>query len=317
MKYPLIALIFLVAGAACVPAHADDHKVFSGYACAPYGTTKASDLLVDLWGVTNLTNAPQRVICPLELDSDAGYTVDTPLVVSASFRTGDRAGTVYCTTYLNYRYSDSGGNSLGMEATASYAGPWKPRWTAGVATMEFTSGGGQMNLLCMLTPKVTLGAIPIFEGGASALESSDYRRMSTSACRPYGITRPADLEYRMGGLKSISARMQYVTCPIVRDGDGPFVYFGHTLTINFGYMSDNTEFSAGVRCGGYETDRALGIEEMFFTETGGSAFPGSWDTGFTYSYPSGPGFEGQVNVRCRLAPQALLYSLSYTDAPYW
>ena len=167
MKNSTLNALLLTAGVLLSPsaANADDHKIFSTYQCAANGATTAADLLFDLWGVTNPTDEPQQVLCPLQRDAEAAYAAGNTLTVTATYRAGLKAGSVYCTTYETTRVF--GNPSTSASATASYNAPWIARWTAGEATMEIatSAASGQIGLLCTLTPKVTLGPIRVYESG--------------------------------------------------------------------------------------------------------------------------------------------------------
>ncbi len=99
------ALAVAVLGLAMTPgdaAAADFTKTYAGSGCKVFGSTAWTDLQFGARGITNLTNVPKNIICPIIKDSEASWDSSATSAASMHYhmQTGNNALTTTCNVYV-------------------------------------------------------------------------------------------------------------------------------------------------------------------------------------------------------------------------
>ncbi|RNF82825.1 hypothetical protein [Montanilutibacter psychrotolerans] len=154
-------LAALALACAAFSASAADNKGISTLECRPYSAAHTG-LNFTVNGITNTTTASRSVLCPILRDQNVAYTAALNAFVSPWFRTGAAAGTLRCTVYR--------GSAVSALAATSVASPLIAPNTNSVISINVVSLPPgwvqiQMNLLCTLSPGVTMAHIYLNENG--------------------------------------------------------------------------------------------------------------------------------------------------------
>jgi hypothetical protein len=139
-------------------------KAFSPNACQAMGpNTTISELTITVSGLYNPGTTNETVMCPLVTDAESAWTDTAGMSarVIVHYKAGSIAGKVYCTAYVG-----SGVYNMGPIYSLSYNPPNQlpgTRLYFGIDLAESSQSGyttaPQVNLLCTISPKATLGTI--------------------------------------------------------------------------------------------------------------------------------------------------------------
>jgi hypothetical protein len=161
-------MLCVFAGAMAPSAQAaEDWKAFSPTVCQPMGPgTTVAELTLNVSGLYNPGTTNETVMCPVMTDSEVPWSdmAGISAKVLVHYKAGAIAGKVFCTAY-----SGSGAVDQGPIYSLSYNPPNQPAGTRLYFYIDLAESGQgyltspQVNLLCTISPKATLGTIFLLE----------------------------------------------------------------------------------------------------------------------------------------------------------
>jgi hypothetical protein len=162
------SLLCVFAGAlAPIATAAEDWKAFSPTVCQPLGpNTTVTELTLNVSGLYNPGTTNETVMCPLMTDGETAWDFETEIngKLRVHYKAGSVAGKVYCTLYTG-----SGAVNVGPIYTTSYnpanavAGTRDSFELLVAESSQMYTTSPQVNLLCTISPKATLGTIFLWE----------------------------------------------------------------------------------------------------------------------------------------------------------
>lgn len=165
MKKLVLTIVLAATTSAFISSASADSKGVSPMGCRPLTAADAVGLVWDARGIINSATENRRVICAIPRDQESAYSAEAAALVSPWFETGSIAGSLNCSVYRGSAVADP------YQITSAASGTVAAN-TEQVVPINITSspdGWYQLNtnLVCTLSPKVTLAHIYVEENGTT------------------------------------------------------------------------------------------------------------------------------------------------------